>query len=135
VPYLILFRYGAAFLAGVALALLWHSNVMRGVQIERIEQAAELVRVNDENQQRIAEIDTTHTEALRLAVLSVPSINERVYIRAKCPAVPAGDSAGVDTGARAELDADDQQLVYELRLGAVRIKAKLDACQAVLRPQ
>ena len=132
-PYLTLFRYGSAFLAGVALALLWHSNVMRGVQIERLQQAAELVRVNDENQQRIAGIDTAHTEALRMAVLSVPSVNERVYIRAKCPAVPAGDSAGVDAGARAELDADDRQLVYELRLGAVRMKAKLDACQAVLR--
>jgi hypothetical protein len=134
VPYLILFRYGATFLAGVALALLWHSNVMRGVQIERLEQAAELVRMNNDYQQRTANIDTAHTEALRLAVLSVPPVNQRVYIRAKCPAVPAGDSAGVDTGARAELDADDRQLVYELRLGAVRMKAKLDACQAVLRP-
>jgi hypothetical protein len=134
VPYLILFRYGATFLAGVALAFLWHSNVMRGVQIERQEQAAELVRMNDDYQQRIATIDTAHTEALRLAVLSVPPVNQRVYVRAKCPAVPAGDSAGVDTGARAELDADDRQLVHELRLGAVRMKAKLDACQAVLHP-
>jgi hypothetical protein len=133
VSYSILFRYGLAFLAGVALALLWHSNVMRGVQIERLEQAAELVRMSDDYQQRIAEIDTAHTEALRLAVASVPPVTKRVYIRAKCPSVPAGEGAGVDTGARAELGAEDRQLVHDLRIGAVRMKAKLDACQAVLR--
>lgn len=131
--YSILFRYGLAFLSGVALALLWHSNVMRGVQIERLEQAAELSRVNDENQQHISEIDTAHTEALRLAVASVPPVTKRVYVNAKCPALPAGDSAGVDTGARAELGPEDRQLVHDLRSGAVRMKAKLDACQAVLR--
>ena len=135
--YSILFRYGLAFLAGVALALLWHSNVMRGLQIERLEkerqQTAEIARVRDENQQRIAEIDTAHTEALRLAVASVPPVTKRVYVNAKCQAVPAGDSAGVDTGTRAELGPDDRQLVHDLRIGAVRMKAKLDACQAVLR--
>ncbi|WP_230690904.1 hypothetical protein, partial [Streptococcus pneumoniae] len=71
-------RYGAPFLAGVALTLLWHGYVMRGVQIERLEkerqQTAEIARVREENQQRIAELDTAHTEALRLAVASVPPV-------------------------------------------------------------
>jgi hypothetical protein len=133
VPYLSVLKYALPFFAGVALTLLWHSNVMRGVQIERLEQSAELVRLQDENQQRIAGIDAKHTAELSAAVAAVPPVTKRVFIGAKCPAVPAADGAGVDNGARAELGADNRQLVYELRVGAVRMKAKLDACQEILK--
>jgi len=129
-------RYGAPFLAGVMLTLLWHGFVMRGVENDQLEsdrqRISEISRIKDENQQKIAEIDAKYTEELSAAVATVPAAVKRVYVNAKCPALPAADSARVDNGARAELGPDDRQTVYELRVGAVRMKAKLDACQALL---
>jgi prophage endopeptidase len=122
VPYSILFRYGAAFLAGVALSLLWHSNVMRGVQIERLQQAAELVRVNDENQQRIANIDTAHTKELNDAkeftatlAADLASSTKRLRIKATCPVLPAGDSASSSDAGTAELSESARQSYLYLR--------------------
>lgn len=136
-PYLSALKYALPFLAGVMLTLLWHGFVMRGVQNDQLEsdrqRIAEISRIKDENQQRIAEIDAKYTAELSAAVAAVPPAVKRVYVNAKCPAVPAADGAGVDNGARAELGPDDRQTVYQLRVGAVRMKAKLDACQALLR--
>jgi hypothetical protein len=122
VPYLILFRYGAAFLAGVALALLWHSNVMRGVQIERLQQAAELVSMNDDYQQRIADSDSKHTKELTDAkeftatlAADLASSTKRLRIKATCPVLPAGDSASGSDAGTAELSESARQSYLYLR--------------------
>jgi hypothetical protein len=137
VPYLSLIKYAIPFVLGVAITLLYHSNAMRGVEIEQLEadrqRIAEIARIKDENQKNIAAIDEKYTAELASAVAAVPPVAERVYIRAKCPRLPAASGAGVDQTTRAELDADHRQLVHDLRQGALRMKAKLDACQAVLK--
>ncbi|WP_185844226.1 lysis system i-spanin subunit Rz [Bordetella hinzii] len=61
----------------------------------------------------------------------------RLYVRAACPAAGSGLSeasaaAGVDHGARAELDPAARSDYFALRAGIQQLTAQLEACQARL---
>lgn len=63
---------------------------------------------------------------------------QRLHVRAACPAAgggvsEAGAAAGVDHGARAELDPAARSDYFALRAGLQRLTAQLEACQARLR--
>ncbi|WP_238897899.1 lysis system i-spanin subunit Rz [Achromobacter xylosoxidans] len=63
---------------------------------------------------------------------------QRLHVRAACPAAgggvsEAGAAAGVDHGARAELDPAARSDYFALRAGLQRLAAQLEACQARLR--
>ncbi|WP_054506187.1 lysis system i-spanin subunit Rz [Achromobacter xylosoxidans] len=63
---------------------------------------------------------------------------QRLHVRAACPAAGGGVSetgaaAGVDHGARAELDPAARSDYFALRAGLQRLTAQLEACQARLR--
>lgn len=62
----------------------------------------------------------------------------RLRVRAACPATgsgvsDAGAAAGVDHGARAELDPAARSDYFALRAGIRQLTAQLEACQARLR--
>ncbi len=115
---------------------LYHSAVVSDMQaraaIERAEHAEALQRATITAQKEVAKIDQYYTDKMRADLAAVPE-PKRVYIRATCPSVPDSGLSSVDTGARAELDADSRRLVRELRLGIIGVEAKLGACQALLR--
>ncbi|MFP3745627.1 lysis system i-spanin subunit Rz [Achromobacter sp. SIMBA_011] len=63
---------------------------------------------------------------------------QRLHVRAACPAAGGGVSktgtvAGVDHGARAELDPAARSDYFALRAGIQKLIAQLGACQARLR--
>lgn len=63
---------------------------------------------------------------------------QRLHVRAACPSAGGGVSetgaaAGVDHGARAELDPAARSDYFALRAGIQRLTAQLAACQARLR--
>lgn len=63
---------------------------------------------------------------------------QRLHVRAACPAAgsgvsDAGATAGVDHGARAELDPAARSDYFALRAGIQQLTAQLEACQARLR--
>lgn len=63
---------------------------------------------------------------------------QRLHVRAACPAADGGvpearAAAGVDHGARAELDPAARSDYFALRAGIRQVTAQLEACQARLR--
>ncbi len=63
---------------------------------------------------------------------------QRLHVRAACPTASGGlpetgAAAGVDHGARAELDPAARSDYFALRAGIQRLTAQLQACQARLR--
>ena len=125
--YSILFRYGLAFLAGVALALLWHSNVMRGVQNDqlatkvvqteqKIVYIEKEVKSNDDNsKQYMAELDKARQEADGLrAGLAAGSVAIRVCRADATTATVRADSAGALAEATGADNANLDRLVVSL---------------------
>lgn len=67
---------------------------------------------------------------------AVDTGRQRLRVAATCPAdgLPAaGTPAGVDHGARPELDAAARSAYFALRAGIERVTAQLEACQARLQ--
>lgn len=129
-------RYALPAIAGAFAMWLYHSAVvsdMRAdVALERQKYAEQSQAVAVKAQKEVAKIEQYHYDKMQRAVAELPK-PRRVFVRATCPSLPAADLSGVDTGARAELDADGRQLVRELRIGIVRVEEKLAACQDILQ--
>lgn len=65
---------------------------------------------------------------------AVESGRQRLRVAAKCPSVPQSpDSAGVDNGGAAELDASARPAYYALRAGIAKQHEQLKACQGIVR--
>ena len=134
--YLTAIKYGGVAAAGAFAMWLWHSSVVSGMQEdaanERSKHAVQLQAAQIAAQKEVARIEQYHYEKTRRAIAAIPE-PKRVYVRANCPSVPAADLSGVDTGARAELDADGRSVVLQLRRGIERVQGKLAACQELLK--
>lgn len=133
--YLTAIKYGSVAAAGAFAMWLWHSSVVSGMETtaanERASHAVELQLAQTTAQKEVARIEQYHYDKMQRAIADLPK-PDRVFVKAKCPSVPAANLSGVDTGERAELDADGRQLVRELRVGILRVEEKLGACQALL---
>ena len=129
-------KYLLPFFAGVGAMYLYHSAVVSGINesvaLERQKAAEQAQTVAAKAQREVSKIEQYHYEKLQSGLASVPE-PVRVFVKAKCPAVPAAGVSGVDSGVGAELDADHRRLVYQLRQGTVRLESKLSACQAILK--
>lgn len=94
---------------------------------------------------RLKQSDDAHLAALEKQRAENLTLRDRVAagsvglrVAAKCPVVvvhvsKAASGAGVDPGARAELDTDARADYYALRDGLARFESKLAACQSQLR--
>lgn len=136
IPYLSAIKYGATAAAGAFAMWLWHSAVVSDMQADAANRdrlhAIELQASQVRAQKEVARIEQYHYEKTQRAIAAVPE-PKRVYVRANCPSVPAADLSGVDTGARAELDAAGRSTVLQLRRGIERVQGKLAACQELLK--
>lgn len=134
--YLSAIKYGGVAAAGAFAMWLWHSSVVSGMQAdaanERANHAVQLQAAQVRAQKEVARIEQYHYEKTQRAIAAIPE-PKRVYVRANCPSVPAVDLSGVDTGTRAELDADGRSVVLQLRRGIERVQGKLAACQELLK--
>jgi hypothetical protein len=130
-------KYAIPAIAGAFAVWLYHSAVISDMRAdaatERAMHAEALQFATVSAQKEVAKIDQYYTDKRRTDLAAVPE-PKRVYVRANCPSLSAADLPGVDTGTRAELDANSRRLVRELRLGIISVEAKLAACQALLRP-
>ena len=115
---------------------LWHSAVVSDIEADAASRdrlhAIELQAAQVRAQKEVARIEQYHYEKTQRAIAAIPE-PKRVYVNANCPSVPAADLPGVDTGARAELDAAGRSVVLQLRRGIERVQRKLAACQELLR--
>jgi hypothetical protein len=127
VNYLSVLKYGAPFLAGVLLTLLWHGFVMRGVQNDQL--GKEVVRIqkeivyidrevksNDDNSaQYLAELDKARKESESLrAGLAAGSVAIRVCRAGATTATVRADSAGALAESTAADNAKLERLVVSL---------------------
>lgn len=133
--YLTAIKYGATAAAGAFAMWLWHSSVVSGMEataaLEQARHAQDLQAAQTTAQKEVARIEQYHYDKMQRAIADLPK-PDRVFIRAKCPSVPAANLSGVDTGERAELDAEGRSTLRELRIGILRVEEKLGACQALL---
>jgi hypothetical protein len=133
-------RYGAPFLAGVLLTLLWHGFVMRGVendqlttQVVQAEQKIVYidreVNSNDDNAaQYLAELDKARKESDSLrAGLAAGSVAIRVCRADATTAIMRADSAGALAEATAADNAKLERLVVSLLEHAERNDAWMKA--------
>jgi hypothetical protein len=127
VPYLSTLKYGAPFLAGVLLTLLWNGFVMRGVENDQLTtqvvQAEHKivyidreVKSNDDNSaQYLAELDKARKESDSLrAGLAAGSVAIRVCRADATTAIVRADSAGAFAEATAADNAKLERLVVSL---------------------
>jgi len=127
VTYLSALKYGAPFLAGVMLTLLWHGFVMRGVendqlttQVVQAEQKIVYidreVKSNDDNSaQYLADLDKARKESDSLrAGLAAGSVAIRVCRADATTAIVRADSAGALAAATAADNAKLERLVVSL---------------------
>lgn len=137
-------RYGLAFLAGVALALLWHGFVMRGELISRMDAdkqyTAEIQRIHKEYRQKIADSDTKYTLELsnaekisRQLSVDLASGAKRLSIRAACNPVPEADHSGMGDGGVAVLDRFAQQAYRDHRALIEKKDAQIRMLQSILK--
>lgn len=115
------------------------SRVSRETEARRLAEAAERQKSHIEiDRNRYKELQDAKTERDNLSA-GISSGKYRVYVRAHCPAPSAvsapGDSSGVDSGARAELDREAGQSFLDIRESAKRHESKLAACQEALRAE
>lgn len=133
--YLTAIKYGATAAAGAFAMWLWHSSVVSDMEAtasnERASHAAELQQAQTTAQKEVARIEQYHYDKIQRAIADLPK-PDRVFVKAKCPSLPAANLSGVDTGERAELDAEGRSTLRELRIGILRVEEKLGACQALL---
>lgn len=116
---------------------LYHSAVVSGINesvaLERQKAAEQAQTVAAKAQKEVAKIDQYYHEKLQSGLDSVPE-PVRVFVKAKCPSVSAAGVSGVDSGeGKPELDEQGRRTLRELRQGIVRVEAKLQACQAILK--
>ncbi len=134
--YLGAIKYGSVAAAGAFAMWLWHSSVVSGMQAdaadERASHSEAMQRATIAAQKEVARIEQYHYEKTQRAIAAIPE-PKRVFVRATCPSVPAADLSSVDTGARAELNADGRSVVLQLRRGIERVQGKLAACQEFLK--
>jgi hypothetical protein len=134
--YLTAIKYAAPAIAGAFAMWLYHSAVVSDIRadaaVERQVYAEQSQAVAVKAQKEVAKIEQYHYDKMQRAIagLAKPS---RVFVRANCPSLSSANLSGVDTGERAELDADSRQLVRELRGGILRLEEKLAACQGLLQ--
>jgi hypothetical protein len=130
-------KYAIPALAGALAVWLYHSaavsNMRADTANERALNADALQLATITAQKEVAKIDQYYIEKRSFDLAAVPD-PKRVYIKASCPSLPESNLPGVDTGGRAELDADSRKIVRKLRLGVIALESKLAACQALLRP-
>lgn len=126
-PYLSVLKYGAPFIAGILLTLLWHGFVMRGVENDQL--GKEVVRIqkeivyidrevksNDDNSaQYLADLDKARKESDSLrAGLAAGSVAIRVCRADATTATVRADSAGALAEATAADNAKIERLVISL---------------------
>lgn len=107
------------------------------------QQQADTITDMNERQQVLAELDKTHTEALRAAKAENDHLRRqladggwRVYVKGKCPVSGTGQSAGASSmgdDARVELSASAGQNVLDIRAGIISDQAKLNYLQDYIR--
>lgn len=138
--YLKALPYAASALAGALAVYLWHDAVVSRMERDaaqaKAEAAQDLQAEQTKAQKEVAKIEQYYHDKIQAGLAAIPEpATQRVFIRAACPAVPEAGDSGVDSSARAELDADHRRLVRDLRAGAVRLENKLAACQAILKAE
>ena len=145
-PYFSLAKYAATFGAGLLVMWLYHdaamSRMVKNVALEQQKVAEQSNLEAQKLQDRISAADALHTQELtnakadndRLAA-DLASGAKRVYIRAKCPAVPVADTAGSGNAETAELSADARQSFLHLRELLIQKEYQVSILQALLQPQ
>ena len=135
--------------AGALLASFWCGWLVNGWRmdaeaLEVAEQAAEALRertaerdaladrLRAANDQHAAKLKGSQDETNRLRDC-LRSGTCGLRIGARCPASETPAAAGMDHGARAELDRSAESAYFALRDGIDRASAQLEACQAELK--
>lgn len=117
-------RFLLGLSCGLALALGYHSYVMRGIELqqanERAQQAISLQMTAAKAQREVSRIDQYWYDKMQRELAAVPN-PRRVFVNAKCPSVPAAGDSSLDSGAgKPELDESGRQTLLDLRRGIVR---------------
>lgn len=124
-------------------AIAWRDTAHQSGQRVR-QQAATITDIN-QRQQRLAELDKTHTEALNAAESENDALRRqlaagtrRMYVHAKCPVSGTGRTSATRSMGDAttvELTADSRRNVLDIRAGIIRDREKLKYLQEYLRTQ